>query len=513
MRVRGDAADLASGPGGATAPPFLGAVNGSTGLLDEVAPASIRRRHRWRPKYIAALVCADLMAAIGASLSAYFSRWVDPAPMTLLGHSVGYLALGAVTVVVWPIVLLAAGAYRAVHLRLSAQDLKAPVVAALWLVGGVTILSFAFKDGLSRQIVVVFLPVLIAAVLLLRGAVQVGLAIAQRRGIGRTRLLVVGEREQIGRFVNLLAWQPNNGQDVVGICTPGPAPSVRVRGRDFGVMGPPDDLVAVALRMGVDAVAVANPAGFENMTIQKAAWELERSGVDLLVAPDVVPVAGPRVRFVPMRGVPLLHIDEPRTDTLMRSLHERTSRLLAVPLAILLSPVLAAIALAVLIGSGRPIFYRQTRVGYRGREFPMLKFRTMVPGAERMLDELLKLNEYEGALFKIRDDPRVTRVGRFLRRHSLDELPQIFNVLKGEMTLIGPRPCLRSETLKFGEAEMRRFLVKPGMTGLWQVRGRGDLEWEDYVFLDLYYVDSWSPMLDLNILWRTLMVVIRGTGC
>ena len=318
MRARGDTTDVKSTAAGAT---HLRSLKGSMGFLEETAPDSIRRRHRWRPKYIAALVCADLLAAIGASLAAYFSRWADPAPMTVFGHRVGYWALGAVTIVVWPIVLLAAGAYRAVHLRLSTQDFKAPVVAALGLVGGVAILSFAFKDGLSRQIVVVFLPVLIAAVLLLRGAVHVGLAMAQRRGVGRTRLLVVGEREQIGRFVNLLAWQPNNGQDVVGICTPGPAPSIRVRGRDFGVMGPPDDLVAVALRMGVDAVAVANPAGFENMTIQKAAWELERSGVDLLVAPDVVPVAGPRVRFVPMRGVPLLHIDEPRTDTVMRSLH------------------------------------------------------------------------------------------------------------------------------------------------------------------------------------------------
>lgn len=515
MRIEEEIVGATPASGRATVIPLptVQAPGGAPNLLESALPEVIRRRHRWRPKYVAALLFADMLAAVVASGAAYFSRSVDPAPLAFFGHDVGYLALGVVTVAVWPIVLFAAGAYRAVHLRISARDLTVPVVAALWLVGGVAIASFAFKDGLSRLIVVVYLPVLIGTVLLLRGTVHFGLAAAHKRGRARTRLLVVGEREQIGRFVNLLVWQPNNGYDVVGICSPGSAPSIRVRGRDFGVMGPPDDLVAVARRMGVDAVAVANPAGFESMTIQKAAWELERSGVDLLVAPDVVPVAGPRVRFVPMSGLPLLHIDEPRTESLMRSLHGHTSRLIAVPLAILLAPVLAVIALAVLIGSGRPVFYRQNRVGYRGREFPMLKFRTMVTGAEDLLADLQDLNEYDGALFKIKEDPRVTRVGRFLRRHSLDELPQIFNVLKGEMALIGPRPCLMSETTKFGEAEMRRFLVKPGMTGLWQVRGRGDLDWEDYVFLDLYYVDSWSPMLDLSILWRTLMVVVRGTGC
>jgi lipopolysaccharide/colanic/teichoic acid biosynthesis glycosyltransferase len=158
------------------------------------------------------------------------------------------------------------------------------------------------------------------------------------------------------------------------------------------------------------------------------------------------------------------------------------------------------------------VLYRQVRVGYRGREFEMLKFRTMVPGADEMLPDLLDLNEHDGALFKIRNDPRTTQVGRFLRRHSLDEIPQVLNVIKGDMLLVGPRPCRPREMSKFGEAEHRRFLVKPGMTGLWQVRGRSDLAWQDAVKIDLYYVDNWSPVLDASILGRTLKVVVGGKG-
>ena len=182
------------------------------------------------------------------------------------------------------------------------------------------------------------------------------------------------------------------------------------------------------------------------------------------------------------------------------------------PCSCVASPLLLAIAVAILVDSGRPVFYRQRRIGFEGKEFEMLKFRTMVRGADTLLPDLLSANEHDGPLFKIRNDPRVTRVGRFLRKCSLDELPQLFNVVKGEMVLVGPRPCLPEETHSFGEAARRRFLARPGLTGLWQVSGRSDISWDEAVRLDLYYVENWSPFLDVMILYRTLRVVFGGQG-
>jgi exopolysaccharide biosynthesis polyprenyl glycosylphosphotransferase len=231
-----------------------------------------------------------------------------------------------------------------------------------------------------------------------------------------------------------------------------------------------------------------------------------------MVAPDVADLAGPRIRITPLTGLPLLHISEPRLDGLSRRLKAWCERGLAVPLTIVASPVLLVVAIAVLLDSGRPVLYRQPRVGYRGKRFEILKFRTMVTDADTRLLDLQNHNEHDGALFKIRQDPRVTRLGRWLRKYSLDELPQLLNVLKGDMVLVGPRPCRPQEMERFGAAESRRFLAYPGMTGLWQVSGRSDMPWEDAVRCDLYYVENWSPLLDLTILGRTVRVVIAGSG-
>ena len=253
--------------------------------------------------------------------------------------------------------------------------------------------------------------------------------------------MLVGEHRSVWEFADHLLARPNTGCEIVGVCATGGELAMIVRGKSVPVLAEPDAMVSAAFDVQADAVAVANPAGFDHFTLQRAAWLLERSGIDLLVAPDVVSVAGPRIRVATMNGLPLLHITEPRTEGLLRGCHSEAYRLMTVAIAVLLSPVVLLLSLAILIDSGGPVLYRQVRVGYRGREFEMLKFRTMVPGADDMLPDLLTYNEHDGALFKIRQDPRVTRVGRFLRRHSLDEIPQLLNVIKGEMLLVGPRPC------------------------------------------------------------------------
>lgn len=187
---------------------------------------------------------------------------------------------------------------------------------------------------------------------------------------------------------------------------------------------------------------------------------------------------------------------------------------ITVSLAILLSaaPVVLVIMALIKLEDGGPIFFRQTRVGHRGEHFTMLKFRSMIVGAEHLLDDIRHMNEHDGPLFKMRHDPRVTRVGRFLRRYSLDELPQLHHALTGQMSLVGPRPSLPAEVANFGPHAQRRVLVKPGVTGLWQVSGRSDLHWEDALRLDLHYVEQWSLRKDLAILARTVKVVLTSKG-
>jgi len=259
-------------------------------------------------------------------------------------------------------------------------------------------------------------------------------------------------------------------------------------------------------------VVIADSHTVAGEALRSLAWQLEGTGVQLVVAPAVTQVAGPRIVIRPIAGLPLLQVDEPELSGGQRLLKETFDRIAAALMLVLLSPVLLVLALVVRTGSRGPALYRQVRVGRDGREFTMLKFRTMVRGADTQVDELADLNESDGVLFKIRDDPRTTRNGRWMRRHSLDELPQLWNVLVGQMSIVGPRPPLPSEVQRYGTDAQRRLLVKPGMSGLWQVSGRAELSWEESVRLDLYYVENWSPALDAQILWRTFGAVLRGRG-
>jgi exopolysaccharide biosynthesis polyprenyl glycosylphosphotransferase len=246
--------------------------------------------------------------------------------------------------------------------------------------------------------------------------------------------------------------------------------------------------------------------------LKRLGWDLEGAGVDLVVAPALTDVAGPRVHVRPVSGLQLLYVEQPEFTGPTRVVKEAFDRFTAAVALVAISPFLLLIAVAVRLTSSGPVIFRQVRVGREGAMFTVYKFRTMVVDAERRLGEIWDDNEGNGVLFKIRDDPRVTAVGRFLRRFSLDELPQLVNVLLGDMSMVGPRPALPSETEQYGRATSRRLLVKPGITGLWQVSGRSDLSWEDSVRLDLYYVENWSFAGDIQILWKTLHAVASRRG-
>jgi exopolysaccharide biosynthesis polyprenyl glycosylphosphotransferase len=279
------------------------------------------------------------------------------------------------------------------------------------------------------------------------------------------------------------------------------------------VVGTSTDVVDALVRAGADTIAVGAWSSYSQQDLRRLGWQLEGSGADLLVAPSLTDVAGPRISFRPVSGLPLIHVEQPQFHGVRRVAKGLFDRSVALTLLVLAAVPMLAIGVVVRATSPGPALFRQTRVGVDGRPFTMLKFRSMRADAEQQLQALQALNEAsDGLLFKMREDPRVTPVGRWLRRLSLDELPQLVNVLRGEMSLVGPRPPLPSEVDRYGDDVRRRLLVKPGITGLWQVKGRSDLSWEESVRLDLYYVENWSPALDAQILWRTASAVLASRG-
>jgi exopolysaccharide biosynthesis polyprenyl glycosylphosphotransferase len=246
--------------------------------------------------------------------------------------------------------------------------------------------------------------------------------------------------------------------------------------------------------------------------IQDLGWRLENSKTELILTSRLTDVAGPRIHMRPVDGLPMLHVDLPQYAGLNHTIKRGIDLALAGFAVLLLSPVLAAVALAVRLDSPGPVLFRQERIGVAGRSFTMFKFRSMVIDAEARLAALAAQNEGSGLLFKMRDDPRITKVGAFIRRYSLDELPQLFNVLNGSMSLIGPRPPLPREVVAYEGRVNRRLLIKPGITGLWQVSGRSNLSWEESVKLDLYYVENWSITTDFMILLKTVRAVLHSDG-
>lgn len=374
---------------------------------------------------------------------------------------------------------------------------------------GLALLAVGLDVTVPRTVVFGALPLIVCVLAVSRLVARRNLH--RRRGLGEAmrRTLIVGDNASIVRVTEDLQSAPYHGYDVVGACVP--RYDVSGAGAAVPVLGSLADIPQVVVDGDFDVVLVAG-SELSGHALRRLSWALERTQAELVVAPGLVEVFGPRVTLEPTAGLSLIHVRHAESSR-ARALVKRSFDL-AVSLAGLLValPVMAMIALAIRLASRGPVLFRQTRIGKGGEEFSMLKFRSMVVDAEAHLDSLLAKNQAEGPIFKLHDDPRVTRVGRFLRKHSLDELPQLINVLRGEMSLVGPRPPLAREVAQYEEAMRRRLLVKPGATGLWQISGRADLPWHEAVKLDLRYVENWSVALDLMILWKTVHVVLGGHG-
>ncbi|MEU8381412.1 sugar transferase [Streptosporangium sp. NPDC048865] len=459
----------------------------------------------WTRSYVRVLLAGDIACSVVAcetvlGVRLWFGAFI-PETEALLGLS---LAL------IWPLALASGGAYRRRTHGEGTDEFRAVFNGAAGLTAAVAIGAYITQTPIARSFVMAMFPLAFALTLLFRYRMRKRLHRRRSRGDYMRHVVAVGHRESVLDLVMQLRRQPHHGMTVVAACLPAGPDLVEVDG--VPVLGGFSDVPAVVAEVDADAVAVLACPELDGAALRRLAWGLEDARTDLFVAPALMDVAGPRISISPVAGMPLLHVEHPDfrgARRVAKSLFDRAGAGLA--LLTLGAPMLAIAALIRATSPG-PALFRQVRVGKGGTEFRVVKFRTMVVDAERLKIDLERENEFDGVLFKIRNDPRITRVGAFLRRYSLDELPQLLNVLRGEMSLVGPRPPLPDEVRQYGADVRRRLVVKPGMTGLWQVSGRSDLTWEESVRLDLRYVENWSLFLDLQILWKTWSAVTGGEG-
>lgn len=375
--------------------------------------------------------------------------------------------------------------------------------ATLSLAGLVGVMIAVFQIDALRAYLVVGVPLGLGALLLTRAMWRLRLLADRLRTGDGHRVLIAGCDRHTSRLTARLRRGP--GYRVAAVWQPNEPAGAMVADDAWA-------LVRLARVNQVSTIAIASCDAVRAEVVRELSWLLEGTGIDLVWAPDPALVAGPRMRRRRIANLPVLGIDDPALTGFSRAAKRAFDFIGALVLGLLLLPLMTVVAALVLIDSGRPVFYRQHRAGRHGRTFALWKFRTMVCDADRLRATMIDRNEATGALFKIRYDPRTTRIGRLLRRYSLDELPQLWNVLAGQMSLVGPRPPLPDEVALYAKPTRRRLLVKPGLTGLWQVSGRADLVWEVGVDLDLYYIENWSFGMDLAILWRTMRAVADGTG-
>ncbi len=464
-------------------------------------------RRAWRSAYVRRLVVADALSAAVAGAVAFSLRFPlhDAAPTNVS------VVTGLLLPLAWVCCMLIARSYEERFLWIGPDEFRRVFVAGFAMLGTVGTVSYAFKLEIARGFVLVALPLATLLTLLERYAQRKRLHHQRAQGRKQSTTLLVGHRSAVSTLHEQLAREAYHGYHVVGCClSDDDQESATFDG--LPVLGNLDEVVEAVNRYDVDTVAVLPTRELDGPALRRLGWQLETTHAELLLAPAITEVAGPRIHIRPVSGLPLLHMERPELRGVRRLAKEVSDVVGAVLLLVLLAPLFLAVVVAVKATTPGPAFFTQERIGRGGRPFQMLKIRSMVNGAESMQEALATESDGNGVLFKMKNDRRVTPVGRYLRRYSLDELPQLLNVIRGEMSLVGPRPPLASEVNHYGVDMRRRFLVKPGLTGLWQVSGRSDLSWNDSVRIDVQYVENWSLTLDLMILWKTVGAVVRGPG-
>jgi exopolysaccharide biosynthesis polyprenyl glycosylphosphotransferase len=478
-------------------------------------PASVvpttKRFAAWSRRYLMVVAAADaLVGGVAAAVPASMSS-------TLSGQS-AVLLLWLVGLVVWPVAIALCRGYRRNRIGIGFDEPGAVMRAGMVVVvagavpaGLIAVPTGALDPTAMLKLVITGTPLAVMLSLLVRFLARKALHFLQRQGHSVRHVIVAGSFGAAQQLSERIQREPDAGMKVIGVCLPS-SELPRPVADGIPVLGSLRQVPEVVRAMGCDAVAVTSDDATRYNYLRELAWALEGADVELLVDPGLVEVAGPRMHIRPLMGFPLLHVEEPRFTGWRRVMKRVTDIVLTSIGLLIISPFMIAIAAVIKLQDRGPVIFRQTRIGREGRPFTMLKFRSMVVDAEGRKLELMASNDGNGGLFRLSRDPRVTRFGQFLREFSLDELPQLFNVLGGSMSLVGPRPHLASELAQMPSEAYRRSLVTPGITGLWQVSGRSDLEGDDAIRLDLRYVENWSLTLDLQILWKTISAVLAKRG-
>jgi exopolysaccharide biosynthesis polyprenyl glycosylphosphotransferase len=475
------------------------------GLLPARGLRSWQRRHaRW-------LVCSDAVVVAGVVALAQTLRFGSMTGESVAYTNVDYAFVSAVVLAGW-LAALAFQRSRAVQvLGHGLEEYRRVWTATLAVFAIVAVISAMFRFDIARGYLALALPLGLVALTLSR--------MLSRRYVSRQRLggafvntvLAVGNLSSVRALASSLARHPQDGYRVVGVCVPG-GDGVQIPAVDgIPTYQHQGDIANAVLQSGADTVALMS-GHLDPGEIRDLSWQLEKLDVDLVVSPGIVDVAGPRLMVRPVGGLPLIQVDKPQYEGAKRFRKRAFDVCFATAALVLVAPLMIAVALAIKLTSRGPVFYKAERIGLDGTPFMMIKFRSMVVDADQRVAELAARSDGNGVLFKLRHDPRVTPVGRFLRRYSIDEVPQFINVLRREMSIVGPRPPLRNEVDCYDHQVRRRMLVLPGVTGLWQVSGRSDLSWEDSVRLDLSYVENWSMVGDLVIVASTVKAVLFGSG-
>ncbi|MEI6363411.1 MAG: sugar transferase [Actinomycetes bacterium] len=468
--------------------------------------------HRDRPHlrrdplrvYATRAILLDFLAVTVAGITGFVLRWAIPYSVEI--NNLSYVSLVLVVIVAWMIVLVLRGAYDTRILGVGSEEFKRVVSATATVFGAVAIVVFALKLDLSRGFVLITFAVGFALLLIGRWALRSWLRHERRYGNYLHRTVVVGAEPARTEIVDLLDRDPVAGFTVVDEIFEPPI-DVDPAGLDQWL----DEVMARISLADADTVAVAGSPALGQQVVQRLSWRLEGPRVDLLVAPNVGDIAGPRVTMRMAADLPLLHLDEPHLTGPKRAIKRTLDVVFGAMLFLVFLPFMVVAALATKLSSRGPIFYFQERVGRGGQIIRVAKIRTMYVGSDKKRDEII--GDPDGDILdRYRQDPRITPVGRVLRRWSIDEMPQVVAVIAGSMSLVGPRPVLVDEMPLLGDADHRRHLTKPGLTGLWQVSGRKSVDWDERMRLDLDYVENWSPALDLVIVAKTVKAVLVGDG-
>jgi exopolysaccharide biosynthesis polyprenyl glycosylphosphotransferase len=502
LRLVGPAAATGPVPASVPVPPPVGdPVSGLSGAA-------------WARQYRARLASTDATVIGSAVTVAFLARFVFPNPLADAAQlPLALWAIPAIVAMTWIITLTTFRTRDARIVGVGANEYKLVINASALAFGMLAIAFLLLQVDSARPYFVFALPLGLAALISERWLWRKWLIHQRRFGHYLARAIVVGGREDVEYVVRQINEKFGAAYQVVGAALAGNSTtSVTSAGQRVPVVADFAHVASAAQSLGVDAVIVAGHPSLGSTFIRNLGWDLEKTSAELVLSSRLTDIAGPRIHFRPVEGLPLIHVEIPQYDGAKHVLKRALDITVGGAALIMISPMLAVIGLLVKLDSPGPVLFRQERVGRNGRTFHMLKFRSMVRTAEDDLAGLLDQNEGAGVLFKIRSDPRITTIGRVLRKYSLDELPQLWNIVVGQMSMVGPRPPLPTEVEHYESHMHRRLYIKPGLTGMWQVNGRSNLSWEESVRLDLYYVENWSLAGDLMIIWRTFKIIIRPLG-